>query len=165
MGPAAAQGNPGLIATGGPGNNGTGEGMAALGPVAARVSVGHGNPGVGKDGMAVAVVAPDVTTGVGRASAGSAPAPVGYTGGRVSSFRAGRGNEAGEGHGSNGEEYLDHWLNGVVTCGRTGAGGNLFTESTLVPQMGDGRNSRRGQGGSLLPELVELLKGFEQDFL
>ena len=108
MGPAAAQGNPGLVAAGGPGNNGTRVGMAVLDPVAARVSVGHGNPGVGKNGMAVAVVSPDVTAGVDRASAGSTPASVGDTGGWVSSFRAGRGNEAGKGHGSNGEEYLDH---------------------------------------------------------
>ena len=108
MGPAAAQGNPGLVATGGPGNNRSRVGMAVVDPVAACVAVGQANPRVAKNRMAVAVVSPDVTAGVDRASAGSTPASVGDTGGWVSSIRAGCGNEAGEGHGNNGEEYLDH---------------------------------------------------------
>ena len=138
VGPAAAQGNPGPIVTGGPGNNGSRVGMTILHPMAARVSVGHGNPGVGKDGMAVAVVSPEVTAGINGASAGSASAPVGYTGGGVSSFRAGRANETGEGHGSNGEEYLDHGFNGVVTCGLTAVRMNLFKELALMSRIGEG---------------------------
>ena len=45
------------------------------------------------------------------------------------------GDEAGEGHGSNGEEDLDHGFRGVVTCGLTPAGVNLFKEFAMKEQM------------------------------